>query len=334
MILVTGAAGFIGLHVALALLARGEKVLGVDNLNPYYDPALKKARLALLQEHTHFSFVEADIADAEAMMALAAQPITHIIHLAAQAGVRYSLEAPLLYAHSNVTGHLTMLELARQLPNLKHFVYASSSSVYGANASLPFATTQRTDHPISLYAATKKAGEVMTQSYSHLYGIAATGLRYFTVYGPWGRPDMALFSFTQKILAGEPITLFNHGKMQRNFTYIDDVVAGTLAALDHPPQNGMPATQTAVTTTAPHRIYNIGNNQTIDLLVFVQAIEKALGKKANIRFADAQAGDIKDTHADITTTVAELGFAPKTHIEAGVAAFVAWYGRHKESTVK
>lgn len=308
-ILVTGAAGFIGMHVAQALLKRGETVLGLDNLNDYYDPALKEARLGQLQHYPRFAFVKADIADRDALAAL--PPCTRIVHLAAQAGVRYSLENPHVYAATNLVGHLNILEIARHTPHFVHMVYASSSSVYGANTKMPFCVEDKTDCPVSLYAATKKGGEMMAQAYATLYNLPLTGLRYFTVYGPWGRPDMAPFIFTKAIAEGIPLRLFNGGDMCRDFTYIDDIVAGTLAALDTPAQG--------------HRLFNLGNSHSEDLRDFVATIERALGKKAIIEIAPMQPGDVKETYADIAATTKVLGWAPTTPMVQGVPRFVAWW---------
>ncbi len=318
-VLVTGAAGFIGYHVAEALLARGEAVVGVDNLNPYYDVGLKEARLARLEAKSGFAFLRCDIADPEALEAALAphRAIRRVVHLAAQAGVRYSLSHPFAYLSSNLTGHLVMLELCRRLPDFEHLVYASSSSVYGGNRKLPFAVEDRVDQPISLYAATKKADELMSHSYSHLYRMPQTGLRYFTVYGPWGRPDMALYIFTRALLAGEPITLFNHGDMNRDFTYVDDVVAGTLAALDRPPAGDNAA--------PPHRLYNLGNHRSEPLLRLVEVLERATGIEATKQLEPMQPGDVKDTYADIAGAQADLGFAPTITIDEGVPRFVDWY---------
>ena len=321
-VLVTGAAGFIGYHVCLRLLAQGQHVIGVDNLTPYYDPALKRARLAQLQAFENFVFVEVDIADNAAMQALAKThaDITHIIHLAAQAGVRYSLEAPLVFGQSNLIGHLVMLEFARALPNLAHFVYASSSSVYGGNTKLPFSVDDRADHPVSLYAATKRANELMSHSYAHLYRIPVTGLRFFTVYGPWGRPDMALFLFTKAILAGEPIAVFNNGKMRRDFTYIDDVVDGIFAVMAKPPL--------AKEKTAPAAIYNIGGSQPVALMDFIQEIERGLNRKAILDFQPLQPGDVPETVADCAALEAAFGFTPKIPISVGIPKFLRWYLQH------
>ncbi len=323
-VLVTGAAGFIGYHVSAALLARGETVIGIDNLNDYYDVALKKARLAKLTPDGNFTFEQLDIADEGNMVALArkAGDVTGVIHLAAQAGVRYSLREPLAYAHANLTGHLNILEMCRHMEGLKHLVYASSSSVYGGNVKLPFSEEDPVDHPVSLYAATKKADELMSHAYSHLYRLPATGLRFFTVYGPWGRPDMAYYGFTEAILRGETIHVFNHGDMKRDFTYIDDVVGGVLAALDHPPEGKG--------DSAPHRIFNLGNNRAEELMHFIAVIEQAVGKKAEIRMAPMQPGDVKETYADIGAIQRELGFAPKTPIEQGIPRFVAWFREYHQ----
>ena len=318
-VLITGVAGFIGSHIAKVLLARGETVIGVDNLNDYYDVALKEARLAQFEGEKGFVFHKLDIADEEAMLSLAGQypDIDRVVHLAAQAGVRYSLENPYAYIHCNISGQLVVLETCRLLPKLKHLVYASSSSVYGGNTKLPFSVEDRVDDPVSLYAATKKSAELITASYAHLYRLPATGLRFFTVYGPWGRPDMALYIFTQKILAGEPIPVFNQGNMKRDFTYIDDIVAGTLGCLGHPPpDDGGPA---------PHRVYNLGNNHSEPLMKLIETLETALGKKAEIHFESMQPGDVKETSADIEASIRDFGFKPTTSIEEGVPRFVEWY---------
>ncbi len=318
-ILVTGAAGFIGSHVCLKLLERGERVLGVDNLNDYYDVALKKARLSRFQDHPNFTFAQVNIADRAAMEDVVAQagPIRRAVHLAAQAGVRYSLENPYAYIETNVMGHTVILEACRHAPDFEHLVYASSSSVYGGNTKVPFSVEDRVDNPISLYAATKKADELMSNCYSHLYRIPATGLRFFTVYGPWGRPDMALWIFTKAIFAGEPIPVFNNGDMRRDFTYVDDIVNGTIMALDNPPEdNG---------ETPPHRVYNIGNNQTEELMRLVEILEDCIGKKAEKNFLPMQPGDVPATYADIDAIQQELGFQPSTKIDVGISAFVEWY---------
>ncbi|MGH6945087.1 MAG: NAD-dependent epimerase/dehydratase family protein [Geminicoccaceae bacterium] len=319
-VLVTGSAGFIGSHVSQSLLARGEPVLGVDNLNSYYDPALKHARLERLREDPAFAFEQADIADLKAMQSLAKRrrdEITGVVHLAAQAGVRHSLKAPFDYVRSNLQGHMVVLEVCRnELPALRHLVYASSSSVYGGNTKIPFAVEDRVDQPISLYAATKRADELMSHCYSHLYGMPATGLRFFTVYGPWGRPDMAAYLFADAITRGRPITLNNHGEMQRDFTYVDDIVAGVLAALDRPPTGR---------EGAPHAVYNLGNHRPVELRRFVQVLEDALGMRAKIELAPLPPGDVVRTCADIEASRRDLGFEPHTPIEVGLPNFVAWY---------
>ncbi len=317
-VLVTGAAGFIGFHVAEALLARGERVLGVDNLNDYYDVRLKEARLARLETKAGFAFARLDIADAPALAAAVERHpgIARIVHLAAQAGVRYSIEHPEAYIHSNIAGHHAVLELARRLPGFRHLVYASSSSVYGGNSKLPFAIEDRVDQPISLYAATKRADELISHVYSHLFGLPATGLRFFTVYGPWGRPDMAMFIFTKAILEGRPIQLFNQGDMRRDFTFIDDVVAGVVAALDRPP---------AADGGAPHRLYNIGNHRAEELRRLVGLLEQECGRPAIVELAPLQPGDVPETYADIAATTRDLGFRPTTPIDVGVPKFVEWY---------
>ena len=318
-VLVTGAAGFIGYHVCQHLLERGETVVGVDNLNDYYAVSLKQARLMRLEDKQGFSFVRADIADAEAMAGLAADhdSIDRVVHLAAQAGVRYSLEHPFVYAQSNVVGHLAILELCRHLEGFKHLVYASSSSVYGGNTKLPFSVEDRVDKPMSLYAATKRADELMSHAYSDLYGIPATGLRFFTVYGPWGRPDMAAYLFTDAIYKGQPIRLFNRGEMERDFTYIDDIVAGVVGCLDHPPsgEGG----------DMLHRLYNIGNNRPEKVMRLIELIEQELGRKAEKILEPMQPGDVPRTYADIDATTADFGFRPKTSLDEGVRAFVKWY---------
>jgi UDP-glucuronate 4-epimerase len=317
-ILVTGAAGFIGYHVSKALLRRGERVLGLDNLNAYYDVKLKEARLAGLKTHNAFEFLRLDIADHEGFARAMAErrDVTRVIHLAAQAGVRYSLDHPFAYVDANLTGHMTILEFCRHQKDFESLVYASSSSVYGGNTKLPFSVEDRTDTPVSLYAATKRANELMSHSYAHLYGIRQTGLRFFTVYGPWGRPDMALYIFTKAILEGRPLPVFNHGDMKRDFTYIDDIVAGVLAAADTPP---------AVGNGAPHRVYNIGNHRSEPLMRVIGLLETALGKKAEIRFEPMQPGDVKETFADIDAIARDLGYAPTTTVDEGIPKFVAWY---------
>jgi len=317
--LVTGAAGFIGYHTCRRLLARGETVVGVDSLNDYYDPKLKEARLAELSDAKGFSFLRLDLAQRNTVdILLGRYPgITHIIHLAAQAGVRYSLVNPYAYTASNIDGTLAMLELARHLKDCRHIAYASSSSVYGSNTKLPFAVEDNVDHPVSLYAATKKSCELMAHCYSHLYQIPTTGLRFFTVYGPWGRPDMSAFLFVKAILEGRTIDVFNHGEMRRDFTYIDDIVSGVVSVIDGPPA-GAP----------PYRVYNIGNHRSEPLMRFIGVIEEAVGKKAEINFLPMQPGDVKETYADITAIQEDFGFQPATSIDQGVPRFVEWYRRH------
>ncbi|MGN6376032.1 MAG: NAD-dependent epimerase/dehydratase family protein [Sphingomonas sp.] len=328
-VLVTGAAGFIGAALARALLERGERVIGVDNFNDYYDPALKHARVATLAEHTdRFTMVEADFGDIRLIEpALDGLAFDRIVHLGAQAGVRYSLVNPHAYVHANLAGHLNLLEIARHR-GVRHMVYASSSSVYGGNDSFPFRVEDRVDHPVSLYAATKKSNELMSEAYAHLYHLPLTGLRFFTVYGPWGRPDMAPWIFTSRILAGEPIAVFNHGKMRRDFTYVDDVIAGVLAALDHPP-----ADDDAVKSGGskqPHAIYNIGNNRTEELGRLIDVIEQACGRTAVRDYQPMQPGDVVATAADISATERDLGFRPTTPIEEGIPRFVGWYRRYTD----
>lgn len=327
--LVTGAAGFIGSFVCQRLLDAGHEVIGIDNLNDYYSVQLKRDRLAQIIPDKRFLFVELDIADREAVNQLfAVQGFDRVIHLAAQAGVRYSLENPFAYADSNLIGMLTILEGCRHY-GVKHLVYASSSSVYGMNSKMPFSTHDAVDHPISLYAATKKSNELMAHTYSHLYGIPTTGLRFFTVYGPWGRPDMALFLFTKAIIDGSPIKVFNHGKMQRDFTYIDDIVEGVLRVADHPPitKDGDFSSDPS-RSSAPYRLYNIGNNQPVELERFINAIEKALNKPAVKDYLPMQPGDVPVTYADIDELNQDVGFAPATPIDVGVQQFVDWYLRY------
>ena len=319
-ILLTGAAGFIGMHLSEALLARDERVVSLDNLNDYYDVRLKEARLARLTGRAGFTFVRGDIADRGTLEGIVGEhpEIDRIVHLAAQAGVRYSLINPAAYIEANLIGHFNMLELARHLGDrCKHLVYASSSSVYGGNTKLPFSIDDPVDRPVSLYAATKKADELMSHAYSHIFGVPATGLRFFTVYGPWGRPDMSAYIFTSKILAGEPIPVFNNGEMQRDFTFVDDIVAGVIAALDRPPPRGQ--------GTPPHRVYNLGNHRSEPLMRFIGLIETALGAKAEIDFQPIQPGDVPATYADIEASRRDLGFEPKTPIDEGIPRFVAWY---------
>ncbi|MFA5040210.1 MAG: NAD-dependent epimerase/dehydratase family protein [Bdellovibrionales bacterium] len=316
-VLLTGVAGFIGSHVAKALLARGVEVKGVDNLNDYYDVALKQARLDPLLSDKNFSFHKINIADKDRMLPLAEFGASHIVHLAAQAGVRYSLQNPYAYAESNLMGQVVMLELARHTKELKHFVYASSSSVYGGNTKTPFAVSDRVEKPVSLYAATKRSDELMTHTYAHLFRVPATGLRFFTVYGPWGRPDMAAYLFTRQILSGQAIKVFNKGKMRRDFTYIDDIVQGVLAALDKPPHDKG--------TEPPIALYNLGNSHAEDLMRFISVLEEALDKKAVIDFQPMQPGDVLETFADIASSTRDLGYKPTTNIEQGIPKFVAWY---------
>ena len=330
-VLVTGIAGFIGYHVARRLLERGDHVVGVDNLNPYYDPALKKARLAELERlgTGELAFAELDFADHEALeRALADRAFDRIVHLGAQAGVRHSLENPRAYASSNLVGHLNMLEVARARRS-SHFVYASSSSVYGSNHRLPFRVEDRTDHPISLYASTKRADELMSETYSHLFRIPMTGLRFFTVYGPWGRPDMAMWTFTRDILAGRPIPIFNHGDMRRDFTYIDDIVDGVILCLDAPPADD--DQEKPGGSLAPHRLYNIGNNRPEELLRLVEILEQACGRKAELELLPMQPGDVLETCADIGAIQADHGFAPRTSLEVGAPRFVDWYREYSAS---
>lgn len=317
-VLVTGAAGFIGFHVACQLLAEGRTVVGLDNLNAYYDQALKQARLDILRGQPGFKFERIDLTDRAQIAALFAQHrFSRVIHLAAQAGVRYSIERPHAYADANLEGFVNVLEGCRH-HGCGHLIYASSSSVYGANTKLPFSVADRTDHPVSLYAATKKANELMAHSYSHLYRIPATGIRFFTVYGPWYRPDMALFLFTKAIMAGTPIKLFNHGKMQRDFTYVDDVTRAILRLIDHVPRSGEGG-------GAPSRIYNIGNNRPEELMDVVTVLEKTLGREALREMLPMQPGDVLATYADIADLTRDVGFRPETSIEDGIREFVAWY---------
>jgi len=318
-VLVTGVAGFIGYHVAERLLARGEAVVGVDNVNDYYDVSLKEARLARLARHGAFTFHKVDIADQAAFNdAIAGHgPIRRVVHLAAQAGVRHSLTHPFSYIHSNITAHLVMLEYCRNVKDFEHLVYASSSSVYGNNRKLPFAVEDRVDTPISLYAATKKADELISHSYSHLFGIPQTGLRFFTVYGPWGRPDMAMYIFAKSILEGRPIQVNNHGDMKRDFTYVDDIVTGVVASLDKPPTPGA--------DSPAYRIYNIGNHRSEPIMKLISILEDCLGRKAQMVMAPMQPGDVKESFADIEAIRRDLGFEPTTSIEVGIPKFVDWF---------
>ncbi len=321
-IMVTGVAGFIGFHVAQRLLARGDEVVGIDNLNSYYDVQLKRDRLAELQGRPGFSFHPLDIADREAMhAAFAGRRIDRIVHLAAQVGVRYSLENPYAYVTANVMGHLVLLELCRQLEGLDHLVYASSSSVYGGNRKLPFSEADRVDTPISLYAATKRADELISQSYAHLFRIPQTGLRFFTVYGPWGRPDMAVWLFTEAIFAGRPIRVFNYGDIHRDFTFVDDIVAGILAVLDSPPVDSVEA--------PPHRIYNIGNHRPERLGHLIDVLEQATGRKAIRQLEPMQPGDMPATFADIEAIRTAHDFRPTTPIEVGIPRFVEWFRAYR-----
>jgi len=327
-ILVTGAAGFIGFHLSKILLARGDEVIGLDNLNDYYDVKLKKDRLAQLLALDNFKFEQLDLADRSGMAQLfeSLKP-TKVVHLAAQAGVRYSLKNPHAYIDSNIVGTMNILEGCRHF-EVEHLVFASSSSVYGANTKQPFSVHDNVDHPVSLYAASKKANELMAHSYSHLYGLPTTGLRFFTVYGPWGRPDMALFLFTKAILANQPIDVFNYGKMRRDFTYIDDIIEGVVRVLDNTAQkdvNWSGDDPDPSTSYAPYRIYNIGNNQPIELLYFIEVLEKAIGKQAIKNLLPLQAGDVLATYADIEDLSRDTGFKPNTSIEVGIPLFVEWY---------
>ncbi|QJQ32743.1 SDR family NAD(P)-dependent oxidoreductase [Sphingomonas lacunae] len=323
--LITGAAGFIGMTLALQLLERGDRVIGIDSLNDYYSVQLKKDRLARLQDigGDRFTFIQIDFSDmAELDKSLKHLQFDRIIHLGAQAGVRYSIENPHAYVQSNLVGHLNMLEVARHR-GVSHFVYASSSSVYGGNTQLPFSVSDRVDHPLSLYAATKKADELMSETYAHLYRLPQTGLRFFTVYGPWGRPDMAMWIFTRKILAGEPIEVFNHGNMRRDFTYIDDIVSGIIACLDNPPPDD--GLVKAGGSQKPHRLYNIGNHRSEELMRLIDIIEQSCGQKADRQFLPMQPGDVPETFADIDAIQSDLGYAPTTSIDVGVPKFVDWY---------
>jgi UDP-glucuronate 4-epimerase len=316
-VMVTGAAGFIGAAVAERLLRQGVRVLGIDNLNAYYEVSLKEARLARLRELPGFEFVQVDIADREGIFALSdkAKGVTHVVHLAAQAGVRYSLIDPYAYVASNVMGHVVMSEFARRIEGLQHFVYASSSSVYGANKEIPFSVEHRVDQPDSLYAATKRADELLARTYAHLWNLPSTGLRFFTVYGPWGRPDMAAFIFTKAIFEGRPIQVFNNGEMWRDFTYVDDIVSGILAVMAKPPTD----------VTPPAKVYNLGNHRSEKLTRFIEVLQDAIGKKAEMHFAPMQPGDVPATYADIEASTRDFGFLPTTSIEEGLPKFVEWY---------
>jgi len=327
-VLVTGSAGFIGSALTLRLLARGDEVVGIDNHNDYYDPRIKEARLARLEGHADYHHLRIDVADSDAVRACFArhQP-QRVVNLAAQAGVRYSLANPLAYINSNILGFANILEGCRH-GGVEHLVYASSSSVYGANTAMPFSVHQNVDHPLSLYAASKKSNELMAHSYSHLFGLPTSGLRFFTVYGPWGRPDMALFKFTKALLADEPLQVFNFGKHRRDFTYVDDIVEGVIRVLDRPappdpawsgdrPDPG--------TSRAPWRVYNIGNNSPVELMTYIAALEKALGRKARVELLPLQPGDVPDTYADVDDLVKEFGYKPRTSVEEGIGRFVDWY---------
>lgn len=330
-ILITGAAGFIGNELSLRLIAGGQEVVGIDNLNDYYDVSLKQARLQRLKDEPGFRFIKQDIADRAGMEQLFAEnQFNVVVNLAAQAGVRYSLKNPAAYVDANLVGFGNILEGCRQT-DVKHLVFASSSSVYGSNTKLPFAETDNVDHPVSLYAATKKAGELMAHSYAHLYGLACTGLRFFTVYGPWGRPDMAYFSFTRKILAGETIPVFNEGKMLRDFTYIDDIVDGVVSVIDSRPTGDAHWNDDGPnpsTSYAPYRVFNIGNNQSVELLKFIRVLEDCIGKKAEMELLPMQDGDLRATLADTDLLEKAIGFKPGTTVETGLRRFVDWYRRY------
>jgi len=323
--MITGAAGFIGSTLAKRLLERGDTVTGVDNLNDYYDVSLKEARLARLTSFSHFSFIKADIADRDVMSALfASNAFDSVVNLAAQAGVRYSIENPAAYIDANLVGFGNILEGCRQ-NGIGHLVYASSSSVYGSNTKLPFSEKDNVDHPISLYAASKKANELMAHAYAHLYGLPATGLRFFTVYGPWGRPDMALFKFTKGILEGQPIPVYNRGQMVRDFTYVDDIVEGVTRVLDQPPGKGGGASESDRSASAPWRIYNIGNSCRVQLMDYIRALEKALGRKATLELLPMQDGDVPATEADVSALESDFGYRAQVGVEEGIKRFVEWY---------
>jgi UDP-glucuronate 4-epimerase len=327
-ILLTGAAGFIGFHLSKKLLDKSYQIIGIDNLNDYYDESLKQARLSILGKYNNFKFHKMDLIDKAALDTIfeTYQP-THVINLAAQAGVRYSIENPYSYVDSNLIGFMNILEACRKYP-VKHLLYASSSSVYGGNKVTPFSTNHNVDHPVSLYAATKKSNELMAHTYSHLYGIPTTGLRFFTVYGPYGRPDMAYFSFTKDILSGKPIKVFNHGKLERDFTYIDDIVEGIVRLIDKAPvanKEWDESKDDLSTSFAPYKIYNIGNNNPVQLMRFINALESALGKEAEKIYMDMQSGDVLSTYADVSDLVRDINFKPSTSIEDGLKKFVDWY---------
>lgn len=327
-VLVTGAAGFIGFYVSRSLLERGDEVVGIDNINSYYDPGLKEARLEILRKSKNFRFIKLDLADREGVEELfAVEKFNRVVNMAAQAGVRYSLENPHSYIDSNILGFMNLLEGCRQ-HHVEHLVYASSSSVYGANETMPFSVHDNVDHPLSLYAATKKSNELMAHTYSYLYGIPTTGLRFFTVYGPWGRPDMALFLFTEAILEGKPIKVFNYGKHRRDFTYIDDITEGVIRTLDHvavsnPDWSGL--TPDPGSSRAPWRVYNIGNSEPVELMDYIGALEKALGKTAEKEFLPMQPGDVPDTYADVEQLILDVNYHPQTPVEEGIQKFVDWY---------
>lgn len=327
-ILITGAAGFIGFHLSEKLLKQDYRIIGIDNLNDYYDPSLKQSRLEILGEYNNFNFHKVDLKDkAEVDHIFETYQPTHVINLAAQAGVRYSIENPYAYVDSNLTGFMNILEACRNYP-VEHLLYASSSSVYGGNKVAPFSTNHNVDHPVSLYAATKKSNELMAHTYSHLYGIPTTGLRFFTVYGPYGRPDMAYFSFTKDILAGKPIKVFNHGKMERDFTYVDDIVEGIVKLIDKAPaanKDWDESKDDLSTSFAPYKIYNIGNNNPVQLMRFINALESALGKEAEKVYMDMQPGDVLRTYADVSDLERDINFKPSTSIEDGLKKFVEWY---------
>ncbi|HJP59716.1 MAG TPA: NAD-dependent epimerase [Gemmatimonadaceae bacterium] len=327
-VLVTGTAGFIGSAVGLRLLERGDHVVGLDNLNDYYDVNLKRARLARIMSHPRYEHVHADLADREAMeRAFATHKPQRVVHLAAQAGVRYAAVNPHIYVSSNVTGFLHVLEGCRHHA-IEHLVFASTSSVYGANARMPFSEHDATEHPLTLYAATKKANEMMAHSYAHLYAVPCTGLRFFTVYGPWGRPDMALFMFTKAILAGEPIKVFNYGRHKRAFTYVDDVVEGVVRTLDRPPSASSdwdPVKADSATSSAPYRIYNIGREDSVELFEYIRVLEESLGRRAEVELLPLQAGDVLETSADLTDLARDVDYRPQTTVEVGVRRFVEWY---------
>jgi len=333
-ILVTGAAGFIGFHTAKALLERGDEVVGLDNLNEYYDVSLKHARLAILKQYPGFRFAKLDLADQQGMAALfASERFQRVVHLGAQAGVRYSIQDPFAYISSNVQGTMTVLEGCRH-NGVEHLVYASTSSVYGANTKMPFSVHQNVDHPLSLYAATKKSNELMAHTYASLYALPVTGLRFFTVYGPFGRPDMALFSFTKNILAGKPIDVFNYGKHRRDFTYVSDIVEGVVRALDRiaTPNLGWNGdSPDPATSAAPYRLYNIGNQRPVELMRYIEVLEECLGRKADKRLLPMQQGDVPDTWADVEELANDVGYAPTTPVEDGVRNFVDWYLEYYKS---